>query len=150
MDHLKTDQERKDRWYARNIVPEYVAVRSVDLEEMRQGIERCSNLTSSGDISGIPSSLLITHGEETQQYLRSHLRIYGFAVIQNVLKESECNHALSLAWDYLEAASVAEQKFQESNSTDTYFILISSALGRCPKLIENECMCGLYERSALN
>ena len=120
MDHLKTDQERKDRWYARNIVPEYVAVRSVDLEVMRQGIERCSNLKSSGDISGIPSSLLITHGEETQQYLRSHLRIYGFAVIQNVLKESECNHALSLAWDYLEAASVAEQKFQESNSNQTH------------------------------
>mmetsp|Transcript_9443 Transcript_9443/g.22935 ORF Transcript_9443/g.22935 Transcript_9443/m.22935 type:complete len:285 (+) Transcript_9443:212-1066(+) len=145
MDHyLKTSQERKDRWYARHIVPEYATVRSVTLDEIRRsaqhqlqhqhqhqlqpqlqpskpnvpphGAQRCGGAIV---IGGMPSSLLFhkTHRHEARTYLHRHLEEHGFAVIQGVLDDSECNHALSLAWDYLEAASSAERKFRESFRT---------------------------------
>mmetsp|Transcript_24957 Transcript_24957/g.68802 ORF Transcript_24957/g.68802 Transcript_24957/m.68802 type:complete len:509 (-) Transcript_24957:783-2309(-) len=134
MDHLKTSQERRDRWYARHIVPEYATVRSVTLDEIRRcaqrqpqpqpskpnvpphGAQRCGGAIV---IGGMPSSLLFhkTHRHEARTYLRRDLEEHGFAVIQGVLDDSECNHALSLAWDYLEAASSAERKFRESFRT---------------------------------
>ena len=134
MNHLETEEDRKDRWYAKNIVPEFVDVRSVTLEEMRREVGDGSDTTRTDEnladdrhlpihvptsIPGIPSSLL--HFKESRKFLQNHLHRYGFAVIRNVLDESECNHALTLAWDFIEEASVAEMEFQEStNNKQSY------------------------------
>ncbi len=135
MDHLKTSQERKDRWYARSIVPEYVPVKSVSLEQMRQtSAATNSNTTASPrnspeqyhqeHVAGIPLSFLRSSSsnphqhtvqQETKQFLKDHLATHGFAVIQDVLDKGECNHALGLAWDYLEVTSSAEHAFQNQD-----------------------------------
>jgi hypothetical protein len=52
----------------------------------------------------------VLQGVHSNELLRSVLEEHGFAVISSVLSESECRKALSLAWDYLEAASVAEHQ----------------------------------------
>lgn len=119
MNHLETEQDRKDRWYAKHIAPEYVEVRSATLDEMTKSSGIIDKPGGSEEslpaVPGVPSSLL--QRSEARQYLRTHLQQYGFAVVRHVMKDSECNHALSLAWDYLEAASAAEKKFQEHGGT---------------------------------
>mmetsp|Transcript_17725 Transcript_17725/g.25009 ORF Transcript_17725/g.25009 Transcript_17725/m.25009 type:complete len:507 (+) Transcript_17725:86-1606(+) len=47
--------------------------------------------------------------------LNKHLSINGFAVISDVLSHSECDVAIGLAWDYLEAASAAEYFLRRRN-----------------------------------
>lgn len=114
MDHLKTDQERKDRWYC-SIVPEYISLKSISLEQMRENSGSNSNqcgFSEKPHVTGIPLGLLISNPKETTQFMKNYLSSHGFVVIQNVLQKSECEHALELAWDYIEAASIAEYCFQ--------------------------------------
>jgi len=131
MDHLTTNQERKDRWYARKVLPKYLAIQSIDLATAERNViavnandddddahvsilhhsHACYNISSGSTttVPGIPASLLKQHSI-MQQYMQLALRKHGFVVIQHVLDSQQCQHAISLAWDYIEAASLAEQQ----------------------------------------
>jgi hypothetical protein len=66
-------------------------------------------------VPGIPASLLHDdgnhhNGEEVKKFLNDQMQNYGFVVIRNVLNIPQCNHAITLAWDYLEAASFTENE----------------------------------------
>ena len=50
------------------------------------------------------------HGEEIKKFLNDQIQNYGFVVIQNVLDIPQCKHAITLAWDYLKAASFTEKE----------------------------------------
>lgn len=105
MDHLKSDKERRDRWYSK-LWPRYIPVVVIrDWEEALapQEVYSCAR--------SIPVDWLTPSNSDK---LQSVLREHGFVVITGVLTESECRKALSLGWDYLEAASVAESQLQES------------------------------------
>jgi hypothetical protein len=136
MDHLTTDLERKDRWYAKDVIPNYVKVHSIDLATASIRIRTAAALSvqsacTAGDTAAVdtgaiqqkavllPSSLLtsvpgipaflLVH-QEMQQYMKLILRKHGFVVIQQVMNDQECDEAISLAWDYIEAASQAQQR----------------------------------------
>lgn len=59
-------------------------------------------------VRSIPVDWLTTPSNINTGKLQEALEQHGFVVISGILKEPECREALSLAWDYLEAASVAE------------------------------------------
>ena len=122
MDHLKTDEERKDRWYARHVKNNYVAVHAVGIQEIKE-IAKSLNvdkdkgggcmpsvLSDEAFILGLPVYLL--HQDEAKIFLKYHLENFGFVVIKDVLNKDECTRALDLAWDYVEAASEAEKFLQ--------------------------------------
>ncbi len=120
MDHLKTDEERRNRWYAKDVEPRFVEVHTISLALIKKRLEQHHPseevLTGSGSYSddvkvpGIPASLLgCTEG---RNFLKSQLCRDGFVVVKEALHISQCNHAISLAWDYLEGASAAEKNIQ--------------------------------------
>jgi hypothetical protein len=66
-------------------------------------------------VPGIPASLLHDdgnhrNGEEIKKFFSDQMQNHGFVVIRNVLNIPQCNHAIKLAWDYLEAASFTEKE----------------------------------------
>ena len=107
MDHLATEQERRERWYSK-LWPRYIPVCiSKDWDEAlaHQHVYSC--------VRSVPVDWVLP-GVHSNELLRSVLEEHGFAVISGVLSESECRNALSLAWDYLEAASVAEHQLHHA------------------------------------
>ena len=92
MDHLKTTKDRQKRWYAKHVQPRFVDPQPYSIP--------FSNLT------------------ESRSELDDLLHKNGFVIISNALTLEECNYALSLAMDYVHAASFAEQSLRRSNSTD--------------------------------
>jgi hypothetical protein len=159
MDHLKTSEERKQRWYAKNIEPQLMPVKTISLDYIKKHYEKHNNnnddvvvgssLSSllGGEVEaekvqeetlastrsdhrqedescyvpGIPASLLHDddddddddgnrHCEEVKKFLNDQMQNYGFVVIRHVLNIQQCNHAIKLAWDYLEAASFTEKE----------------------------------------
>jgi len=109
MNHLTTSKERQDRWYSK-LWPRYIpVVESKDWEEALSPQEtyKCAH--------SIPIEWL-TPSNSTDK-LRNMLNEHGFVVISGVLSLSDCQEALSLAWDYLEAASVAESQLQQVGAT---------------------------------
>jgi len=117
MDHLRTDEERKSRWYAAHLRPIYIKVRESEVVSSTDLAARC--------VAGIPSSLFCSTDTATDeqatergsQLLHAHLEEYGFAVVTNVLSHAECGVAIDLAWDYLEAASAVERHIQTASSS---------------------------------
>ncbi|CAB9513650.1 Phytanoyl-CoA dioxygenase (PhyH) [Seminavis robusta] len=111
MNHLKSSQERKDRWYARHIVPKFVPVEKA---------ERWEDLWQHGYsvVKSVPFEWLCCKEEDEScegkvgqspcQRLRHVLDYHGFAVISGVLQTQECDDILGKAWDWIEAASEAE------------------------------------------
>ena len=100
MDHLRTSQERRDRWYS-NITPRYIpVVESKDWNEalQPQDVYSCAR--------AIPVDWLTSF--DTNKKLRNVLDKHGFVVISSALTTQECQEAVSLGWDYLEAASQVE------------------------------------------
>ena len=117
MDHLRTSEERRARWYARHIRPRCIPISRHGLagDSPHPGLSSASSGADGTTVVGpVPaSSLLSTDGAERFRggaVLRSALRVDGFAVVTEVLGASECAAALDLLWDYLEAASVAERE----------------------------------------
>lgn len=120
MDHLKTNQERKDRWLARNVSPRFVPTRPAETWEelwdetatyelvrtLPHGWLRPFSKTDKG-IGNVPLS----------QQLREILDCHGFLVVSNVLDRSDCNQSMEEAWDWIEAASAAELQLQSSDSS---------------------------------
>lgn len=97
MDHLKTSQERRDRWYSK-IWPRYIPV--VESKNCNEALEPQKVYDCAKSIRQF--DLLESDN------LKSVLNEHGFVVISGVLSESDCQGAVALGWDYLEAASVAE------------------------------------------
>lgn len=134
MDHLTSSEERKGRWYAKHIEPWYMPVKTIDLifiknyylnnneavlfkgetEEVR-GCNFCQQLY----VPGIPGSLLHQNHHEVKQFLNDQIREYGFVIIRHVLNIQQCNHAIDLAWDYLEAASSTEEYIHRRRNQDS-------------------------------
>ena len=97
MNHLKTTEDRQERWYAKHAQPRFV----------------------DPQLYSVPFSSL----NESRSELSDLLRNNGFVIISNALTLEECDHALSLAMDYVHAASFAEQSlrknsFDESTTKD--------------------------------
>jgi hypothetical protein len=106
MDHLKTSQERRDRWYS-TISPRHIpVVESTDWNEalQPQHVYSCAR--------AIPLDWLTSADDDTSK-LRNVLDKHGFVVISGVLTKQECQEAVFLGWDYLEAASQVESGEQE-------------------------------------
>ena len=55
-------------------------------------------------------AIIAMHGEEVKKFLNDQMRNYGFVVISNVLDIPQCDRAITLAWDSLEAASFTEKE----------------------------------------
>eukprot|EP00980_Cylindrotheca_fusiformis_P008298 scaffold1736_cov127-Cylindrotheca_fusiformis.AAC.112 len=109
MDHLKTPEERRERWYSRKR-PRYVSVRAPtnrnELLSFAAGQKDDEN--DEEHVYGIPFSWLLDDG-----LLCNILETHGFAVVTGVLSHSDCKDSLNKAWDYIEAASFAERQVQE-------------------------------------
>jgi hypothetical protein len=106
MDHLNTDEERKDRWYSRRRRPRFVEV--VPATD-------CSQFDDDGQyevVRSVPYEWISNPPSEWN--LSSMLQTHGFLVISGVLVVEECTTALSLAWDWVKAATVVEQARAES------------------------------------
>ena len=116
MDHLKSSQERRDRWYARNLLPKYVPVQLAETWD-----ELWEENTTYDSVKSIPypwlcGPLAIEGGEQLVKFhdsiankMKRLLDRHGFLVISGVLKKDECAQAMAAAWDWIEAASDAEQ-----------------------------------------
>ena len=117
MDHLKTDIDRQDRWYSRTVQPRFVAVvaatESKDLEDAEYDIVR-----------SIPFEWIRNppHGVDLLATLKRH----GFLVISSVLRYDECCEALDLSWDWIRAATIAEQACSEKLNEDQVSSLAES------------------------
>lgn len=99
MDHLKTSEERKERWHSKQ------KARFVEVVDLPDAEEPYTEIVED-HIYGIPCSLL--HEDIGSRVFSDALESNGFAVIIGVLSESECERLLGMAWDYIEAASFAE------------------------------------------
>ena len=125
MDHLKTTQERKNRWYARHITPRFIPIRDVDpITITRNSTKSQSNQDGCCSyIDGIPFKAISEQQQEEKDqklmevHMKSHLKRHGFVVITKALSIEECNHGLRLAWDYIEAASSAERYMTTMNNS---------------------------------
>jgi hypothetical protein len=104
MDHLKTDEERQDRWYSRNRRPRYVpVVPASDWKELQDDDEYKL-------VKSIPYEWLMKDSAASSDLnIKSILEKHGFAVVSGVLSSEECEHSLNLAWDWIRAASAVEQ-----------------------------------------
>jgi hypothetical protein len=118
MDHLSTSEERKNRWYAKNIKPIFLPIKDIDIHgvdihspQKSASSQRNNNDKSDSDsenyVNGIPFDLM--YQPKMKEYMKSHLKNHGFVIITKALSLKECNHGLKLAWDYIEAASSVEQ-----------------------------------------
>lgn len=112
MDHLKSSEERRERWHSKKR-PRYVPVKTP-----RNRNELHSFATQNGDqhynhVYGIPFSWLQEDGKP--DLLSDILDANGFAVVTGVLSQSDCQHSLNKAWDYIEAASFAELQLQQGS-----------------------------------
>ena len=140
MDHLETSEDRKDRWYAKNISPRFIPIRSpTDTEwpkndygkEPSKCVPSISSSSvddkklmggdSSGDggYNGIPYKLLLSQ-PTVKAYMKTQLEQNGFVVITKALTLDECDHGLKLAWDYIEAASAAELQLGKPSMRTQY------------------------------
>ena len=105
MDHLKTDQERKDRWYSHKRRPRFVSV--VPATDYKLFDD-----TDYHVVRSIPHEWLLNPppGFDIVSVLQRH----GFLVVSGVLTPEECKDALSLSWEWIKAATVVEQARRES------------------------------------
>lgn len=118
MDHLKSSQERRDRWYARHILPNYIPTNRADEWDDLWKESSCYDSVkslpfewlcdSNGGNLSMPISMKILNAMEH----------HGFLVVSGVLEESECDEAMSAAWDWMEAASDAELQLDNNSSEE--------------------------------
>jgi hypothetical protein len=110
MNHLKTSQERRDRWYAKHISPLYVPTKPAQLWS---DLWDETTVYSSG-VSTLPFQWLVPDGECSSgtsllaAKMRKAMECHGFLIVSGVLEQDECDQALAAAWDWIEAASDAE------------------------------------------
>eukprot|EP00978_Attheya_sp_CCMP212_P038808 scaffold196190_cov55-Attheya_sp.AAC.1 len=134
MDHLKTHEERQERWYAKDFITRYVRVRvkGDDGANRKSSCERGEQDNGQDDVEndvvwGIPASCLVANEAATKgnycehrlggKQLRWNLETHGFAVVTGALSIDDCSQALHLAWDFVEAASDAEQFLQHTKES---------------------------------
>lgn len=106
MDHLKTSEERRERWYSK-LAPRYVSIKN---PSCAQDV-LLSSSKEEDEIYGIPFTLLKDHPNLLSNTIEKH----GFAIVSGVLSEDDCRESLEKAWDYIEAASYAEERIQHPN-----------------------------------
>jgi hypothetical protein len=105
MDHLKTEQERQDRWYSRKRHPRFVrVVPATNSQDFNDAHYRDDVVRS------IPYERIGDPNLDILAILQQH----GFLVVSSVLSVGECKDAMSLAWDWIKAATVVEQVQRES------------------------------------
>mmetsp|Transcript_27276 Transcript_27276/g.49546 ORF Transcript_27276/g.49546 Transcript_27276/m.49546 type:complete len:490 (+) Transcript_27276:40-1509(+) len=133
MDHLKTHEQRQERWYAKDVITRYVRVRVKGDDEAyrKSSCERGEQDNAQDDdendvVWGIPASCLVVNEAATKdkckhilggKQLRWNMETYGFAVVTGALSIDDCSQALHLAWDFVEAASDAEQFLQQTKES---------------------------------
>jgi len=114
MDHLRTDEERKARWYSKQW-PRFVPVKpAVDWRELMLVPSKGYDFVTS-----LPFDWLEHKPENIpQDVIAGALESHGFLVVSSVLSQKECKEAIGLAWDWIETASVAEKSLQSKQVTD--------------------------------
>ena len=124
MNHLQSDQERKDRWYARHLQPHLVDLYTArDWQDVRLldevNFPECYDYPTRG-VASLPFAWLASLDERNgkrvvREHMQKSLDSHGFLVVSGVLNFEECQKALDLAWDWLEASSVAECSLIQKN-----------------------------------
>jgi hypothetical protein len=114
MDHLQTDQERRARWYSHTL-PQYVPVEPAKRPEDLMNLPESAYSTA----YSLPFEWLQREkGQElAPNLLAAVLDRHGFLVVSGVLNRKECEEAMGLAWDWIEAASVSEQILRSKQHT---------------------------------
>lgn len=109
MDHLKSSQERRDRWYSK-LWPRFIPVN--EAKDWNEALESQETYTCA---RSIPIDWLTKTPSNSK--LQNVLQQHGFVVISGVLSNTECQEALKLGWDYLEAASGAESLLYDGDDS---------------------------------
>jgi hypothetical protein len=129
MDHLKTEQERQDRWYSRNRRPRYVpVVPASDWKEIQDDGYKL--------VKSIPCEWLMKDSTGDLN-IKSVLEKHGFAVVSGVLSSEECENCLNLAWDWIRAASAVEQASAE-NLNQAQLQALYEAISSPESLLDSE------------
>ncbi|GFH45757.1 hypothetical protein CTEN210_02231 [Chaetoceros tenuissimus] len=129
MDHLESDEERKRRWYATHVQPRLLPVQTISCHdnEKAQGTGHIDQITSLEDsVPGI--SIQSLENPNAVKLMKHILNENGFVVIQGVLNSHQCHEAISLAWDYIEAASRAEKHLQLQKMDQDQFQMFNQEL----------------------
>src|SRR3569832_1655432 len=110
MNHLKTEEERKKRWFATHIRPRFVKVTAASDWNEFTSFDADAKSSSYDTVTSLPFDWISSDNDPKflRDALHASLDTHGFLVVSNVLTEEACQSALDLAWDWLEAASVAE------------------------------------------
>ena len=114
MDHLKSSQERKDRWYATNVSPKHIPTVPADLWE-----DLWETNNSYASVKTLPFEWLdqpasISRDEQICQKMIKAMEIHGFLIVSGVMDKGGCDQAMDAAWDWIEAASDAERQLNNS------------------------------------
>ena len=118
MDHLQTSEERKDRWYAKHLTPNYVATKPAETWEDLWDETGLSYGANNSNVRSLPFEWVgnadTPENDENlslSQRIQKALQCHGFLVVAGVLSDRECEQSLEEAWDWMEAASEAERFF---------------------------------------
>jgi hypothetical protein len=136
MDHLQTDEERKDRWYAKHLEPRYVPVEPAlswqDLYHHDGTYSLVRSLPFSWLATSTSDDTTCTGNEASllQENIYRELDEHGFVVVSDVLDRRDCAAAMEQAWDWMEAASQAELAYRQQKQSDDYARADSSTVER--------------------
>jgi hypothetical protein len=127
MDHLKSAEQRKARWYCRTIWPRFLRVRHPQSRE--DLMTDCSQNQPQGIVYGVPMQWLAqeklaappVHDDDvgntdshnmllSHDFMKQCFDQHGFMVISGVLSQEDCRHSLSLAAEWHAAAASVEQE----------------------------------------
>ena len=104
MDHLKTEAERQARWFS-NVRPRFVRVaQATEWQDLLR--------QSAADVCSLPFDWLKEKSDMPNDIIHCTLEAHGFLVVSGVLNARECQEALQLGSDFIEAASQAEETLQ--------------------------------------
>ena len=126
MNHLETDEERRERWHSSLCTRFVQAVRATDWSDI---ILTPHSELEYQSVCSLPFEWIDNNNNNNNKNEESHnhhlklklaLERHGFLVVSGVLGPEECQEVLELGWDWIEAASVAEQKIREEpNGSET-------------------------------
>lgn len=113
MDHLKSSQERRDRWYAKHIKPRYVPTTPANVWSDLWDDDGSYNIVKSLPFQWVghqPCNENKGMDLNLSQKMKQILDCHGFMIVSGVLGQQECDQAMEAAWDWIEVASDAERE----------------------------------------
>lgn len=114
MDHLTTEEERKDRWYCRSIWPRFLLVKISQFphDDMLAPLDAKPSF-----VHGVSFTSLLNDDTATSTgiAMRQFFKTNGFLVVSSVLNSVDCEHCLALARAWTLAASSAEARLENTS-----------------------------------